>query len=259
MTTDRAIVLFDAVGTVIKPVPGIIEVYQQLGAKHGCNLDRDTIKQRIGAARRRHFQVGTMATQAAISSETLRVDSGGLISSDAMELKLWQQLVFDVFAELGPCERLFQELWGHFAQPEHWRLYDDVLPCWQRLSAHGFEIGLASNFDSRLLRITDHLLPHAGTVFYSGQIGHRKPSPLFYRKIEAAVSSSESATKPQILMVGDDYENDCMAPRLAGWSAIWLNRKRDWKPVSKHEPAEENLSSLDELFDWAINQISGND
>jgi putative hydrolase of the HAD superfamily len=257
--TNRAIVLFDAVGTVIKPVPGVIDVYHRLGAKHGSILDRHAIAQRIGAARRKHFQVGTIAFPSEVHSGTPPVDPPGLISSDELELELWRRLIFDVFAELAPCEPLFQDLWGHFAQPDHWQLYDDVLPCWQRLSGQGFEIGLASNFDSRLLRIATHLLPHAGFVFYSGQIGHRKPSPMFYRKIETALSSSESPTKPKILMVGDDYENDCAAPRLAGWSAVWLNRRHDWRPVSKYEPAQEGLASLDELCDWALDQLSGFD
>jgi putative hydrolase of the HAD superfamily len=248
----RAVVLFDAVGTVIKPVPGIVEIYQELGAKHGSLLSRSEIKRRIGAARRKYFQVGTNASEALLPDKAMPADLPGLVSSDALERKLWRQLVLDVFVELGPVESLFQELWEHFAQPQHWQVYDDVAPCWERLNANGFVLGLASNFDSRLLSISAALLPEAEFVFCSGPIGHRKPSPMFYREIENALSLSGPIEQPRILMVGDDYENDCVAPKLAGWPAVWLNRKQDWQPFSKPQPSQPGLQSLDELGDWAI-------
>ena len=262
MNRQRALILFDAVGTVIKPNPDINTVYQRLGLEYGCSLNRDEIEQRITFFRKKLFHSGTPAKNlfgnTAFGGE-LRDEPQGLESSEELERGLWRQLVFEVFAELDSCDELFNELWSYFAQAEHWVAYTDVEACWNRLRQHGIEIGLASNFDSRLISIVNSIpvIADADYTFCSSQLGFRKPSPFFYRQIEAAINcvSPDDPEEPlKIVMVGDDFENDCVAPRLAGWSAIWLNRNRCGrvKPVwqSKNE-----VVSLDEFTDWALASI----
>ena len=216
------VVLFDAVGTVIKPDPSVISVYQQLGKDFGSRLSTSELKTRIAEARQQYFHVGLAADLA----------SDDLLSSDEIELNLWKQLVVDVFREIPDSNRLFEELWEHFRLPQHWRLYDEVASCWDRLRAQGCLIGLASNFDSRLLQLCDSipLLKTADFVFQSAGVGFRKPSPGFYRRVEkelreSSVISNLSAFK--IYMVGDDLENDCLGPNRAGWSGFWLNRSEN--------------------------------
>jgi putative hydrolase of the HAD superfamily len=224
----HTIVLFDAVGTVIKPNPGVIDVYHQLGIKHGSRLSRQQIQERISDSRRKYFNVGE-------SAQSRFADAGRdfpaldeLSSSDEIEREMWQELVSDVFAELDSATDLFDELWDHFEQPENWRVFSDVEACWSELQKHGIEIGLASNFDSRLISIAEdlHPLSSADYVFCSAQVGFRKPSPLFFQQLEEAIACllGESLEETAIFMVGDDFENDCVAPRLAGWNSVWLNR-----------------------------------
>ena len=56
------IVLFDAVGTVIKPQPSVTEIYcPAWDGKHGSRLTREQIGHRIKLGRRRFFNVGQSA------------------------------------------------------------------------------------------------------------------------------------------------------------------------------------------------------
>ena len=183
-----------------------------------------------------------------------------LASSDELEFQLWKQVVYDVFDELNSREILFQELWEYFSFPGHWQVYRDVRPCWEQLTALGIGIGLASNFDSRLLKITSALLPAADFVFYSAQIGYRKPSPQFYRGIETKLSAlAGGAAQPRFLMVGDDFENDYAAPQLAGWSSIWLNRAVGEPAAIPSGHKETCIHSLNEFTSWVANTIRSDD
>ena len=122
------------------------------------------------------------------------------------------------------------------------------------------EIGLASNFDSRLSTIVEsiHPLSTADYVFYSSQIGFSKPSPLFFRQIEEAIKcvTANSDEEPNILMVGDDFENDCVAPRLAGWNSVWLNRSRSIGSEQHFGTRKKcEITSLYEFTQWVLSML----
>lgn len=258
------IVLFDAVGTVIKPEPDVNEVYYRLGIKYGSRLSRSAIGRRITESRRRIFNLGESAEAryAALSNPFQVPDE--LNSDDEIEREMWRQLVGDVFRDLESPDELFDELWDHFERPEHWRVYADVEACWEELQRHGIEIGLASNFDSRLTSIAAMIGPlsSASFVFCSAQIGFRKPSPLFYQQVESAIRCVGDDPNRQlaILMVGDDFENDFVAPRLAGWNSVWLNRERPIGSESSFGARQKReVTSLFEFTQWVLEsrQFSG--
>jgi len=214
------VVLFDAVGTVIKPDPDVVSVYQRLGRAYGSGLSILELKQRISHARQKYFHVCPVPGAGLLPIES---EADNLVSSDEIELELWRKLVVEVFKEVPESNRLFEELWEHFRLPQHWRLYDDATSSWERLRAHGCLIGLASNFDSRLIQLCDSipLLKTADFVFQSAGVGFRKPSPEFYRTVERELRdsiASSDAGDLKIYMVGDDLVNDCLGPQRAGWS-----------------------------------------
>ena len=131
------IILFDAVGTLIFPVPDVVAVYQEFGSQFGATLGPAEVEERISEAYRIHFL------------ECAQVDSR-LISSDALEKELWQRVVFHVFQESDKKSELFNALWNHFARPDAWKVYPDVPEAIRRLKMCDSRIGIASNFDSRL-------------------------------------------------------------------------------------------------------------
>src|SRR5262245_27988040 len=104
-------VLFDAVGTIIRPEPAVATAYLSLGSRFGSQLTKDDVRTRFRAA---------MAVQDAIDRD---LHQGR--TSEAREYERWRSIVTHVFDDVPDATPLFEELWQHFAQPKHWRLIDE--------------------------------------------------------------------------------------------------------------------------------------
>ena len=233
------VVLFDAVGTILKTSPGVIEVYYAHGLRHGSALDVTEIAIRFEDARRRLFDLDTSAKLQ---------NAGQLISSDSIERALWFQLIADLFVDVTDPEPLFNELWQFFASPDNWQLFPDTSTTFQSLKAAGYLVGIASNFDSRLDRIVSAFpeLHCADFVFCSADIGFRKPDPAFYCAVETKIQQQlgRELNEP-IWMTGDCIENDFWGPRRHGWNAVWLDRKgHDNGKINHDVHAITSLNSL---------------
>ena len=232
MQSERPIfVLFDAVGTIIYPDPGVLSVYHQFGKQHGSQLSIEVISTRFSLLRRKLFQ--SEMTGDSTQHDLSRFE---FPSSQQIEQQLWRDLVQQLFTDMADSNSLFEQLWKHFANPGHWRVYEDVQCCWESLQEKGIGIGIASNFDHRLVPICNALGLNEknSRLFFSADLGFRKPDLRFYRAIEHSLSSES------LLMVGDDYINDYVAPRLCGWQSLQLVRQ-------KKRQTTESMDSLSEL------------
>lgn len=227
--TSLRVLLFDAVGTVLRPEPAVGDAYYEAGRAAGSKLSRATVRQRFRVEFPREFGP-TRALQP---------------TDDELERRRWRTVIERVFDDVPDVdESLFPRLWAHFGDSANWRLFDDVEPTWSRLTAAGFTLGLASNFDARLSDVCRGFpcvaeCPH---VFASSQVGWSKPAEQFYREVERRLGVAPQ----EVLLVGDDFENDYRAARAAGWHALWLDR--DGGAGERREaPAEHVLRSLQEV------------
>jgi putative hydrolase of the HAD superfamily len=207
-TRATTAILFDAVGTLICPDPPVAAAYGAAGRRHGSNLTEAEIGQRFRQAFR--------------GEEELDTRPDGSRTDEARESRRWRTIVDQVFDDVRDGEALFSELWAHFAQPRHWRLFDDVSQTWQALAGQGLKLGIASNFDSRLRQVCAGLVPldRCDSIFVSSELGARKPSADFFSRIGQALEVAPE----RILLVGDDWSNDYLAARAAGWQALFLDR-----------------------------------
>jgi putative hydrolase of the HAD superfamily len=218
-------VLFDAVGTLIVPSPPVAEAYLAAGRQFGSQLTIEEVRQRFRDAFGRQERWDA---------------SQGERTSEQRERQRWQSIVAEVFHEATEQRELFEMLWAHFARPEHWQFFDDVPPMWAKLRTSGLQLGIASNFDARLQVIIAGLpiLSQANWLFVSSQVGCRKPDARFFQTIEHSLALSPE----QLLLVGDDLENDYRGARTAGWHAVLLARSG----VAPLE-VEHWITSLDDL------------
>jgi putative hydrolase of the HAD superfamily len=219
-------ILFDAVGTLITPDPPVIEAYHKVGRKMGSQLSPGKIRERFHEA----------AAAWNLSLECTRPPT-----DEAAERRRWQTLVELVFSDVPDAGgELFALLWQHFAQPEHWRLFDDVEAVLAELHSRGYRLGIASNFDARLLAVAAGHPPIdlPDVTFISSQVGYSKPDVRFFRAVRTRL-----AAKPhEIVLIGDDAINDTAGAQAAGWRAIQLDR--DMRPV-----ANGHIASLAELLE----------
>jgi putative hydrolase of the HAD superfamily len=130
--------------------------------------------------------------------------------------------VFDSLGEWATDERAMIVFRMYLAEYEgSWKLYDDVLPCLDSLSA--YRLAVISNGDSgqqrRKLERTG-IASRFDSVVISGDLGVYKPDPeIFERSLqELGVSAKEA------IYVGDHLEADALGAREAGILGIWLAR-----------------------------------
>jgi REG-2-like HAD superfamily hydrolase len=200
-TTPLEAIVFDAVGTLIHPARPVAVTYAAIGARHGLSLSVEEVEARFQAA----FKAAcwTPVTQ-------------------ATHRTAWRGIVASVFRELDDVTPLFHELWDYFASPEAWSAYDDVAATWCGLRQAGLRLAIASNFDDRFRRLCQApaLIPSSADVFWSVQLGAAKPDQRFFH----AISERLGLAAHELLMVGDNLEEDVIAARRAGWNAVWIGR-----------------------------------
>jgi putative hydrolase of the HAD superfamily len=212
MTAVIRAVLFDAVGTVMRPYPSVGSVYARAAAERGVSCPAGTLQREFRAAYRelmpRRFRGGT-----------------AFRTSEVMEKKWWQAAVRRTFERAGCTplpESVVRGAFEAFASGGAWKLYADVAPLLEDLVSRGVRIGIVSNFDSRLRRVTSDLdLDRFGPrLVISSETGFAKPAADIYRTALAAVGTSAGET----LFVGDRPLQDYDGPRREGMRALWLVR-----------------------------------
>ncbi|MGZ0172002.1 MAG: HAD family hydrolase [Planctomycetales bacterium] len=226
-------VVFDAVGTVVDPEPGVAEAYHTIGKQFGSERILEDVRSRFITA----------------FSETERKDasrgSGRMTTSADVEEARWRYIVAEVFPEVEDGEGCFQRLHDYFAEPTAWRAFDDTLPTLHSLSERGIRLAIASNFDHRLHPICDGIasLGLFEKRFISSELGFRKPSGQFYQ----AVVDALNVDAEQILMVGDGLKNDVEGALSVGMKAVLIDRKLPRADVG--EPPEVSYGVVRSLTD----------
>ena len=198
-------IAFDAVGTLMTPHPSVADIYWRIGRKYGSGYSVAEIRQRFGVA----FSQPTTA-------DILQTD-------EDREYTFWQRVMRDVLDDVNSPSECYTELYDVFAEPQAWRIYDDVPRTLDVLADRGIKLAVASNFDRRLLTLCDQI-PELQTIsvrVVSSVIGWKKPSREFYT---ALASACETAPE-EILMVGDTWESDVVAARNAGFQARMIDRE----------------------------------
>ncbi|HKI21035.1 MAG TPA: HAD-IA family hydrolase [Isosphaeraceae bacterium] len=221
-------IVFDAVGTLIKPVPSVAEAYVAAARRQGVVLDPEEVRARFQV----HFQCGEV-----------HAGQGVLSTDEATERRRWQRIVAGVLPEVPDRDRAFGELWDHFGRPGSWRCYPDVPPVLNAFAEMGISVCVGSNFDGRLRGVVQGL-PELGSwidsLVISSEVGYRKPHPLFFE----AACAHLGLPGPRVLCVGDDLENDVRGAIRAGLYGLLLDRGADRPADLPHVP---DLTALIEM------------
>jgi len=206
LLTGMRAVAFDAVGTLITPDPPVAAVYHAAGRRYGSRLTADQVGPRFRATFR--------------AEEDCDRATGWRTDPDR-EAERWRRIVSAVLDDVTDPEACFRELWDHFARPAAWRCLPDVGPVLGELSRRGVAVALASNFDSRLRSVAAGLpeLADVGPVVVSAEVGWRKPARQYF---DALVRTLAFAAD-EVLVVGDDFENDYAGATAAGLPAVLLD------------------------------------
>ncbi len=144
------------------------------------------------------------------------------------EFKWWEALALDTFQQADVYHQFsdfaafFQQLYAHFATAEPWFVYPDVQPALEQWQQMGIEMGVLSNFDSRIYGVLESLgvAQFFTSVTISSQVGAAKPD----REIFAAALEKHQCNVHEAWHIGDSYTEDYQGAKSAGLRAILLKR-----------------------------------
>lgn len=226
-------IAFDVVGTLIFPVPPVSTVYHRVAQAHGSQQSATEIGQRFRDTFRKCEERDLGKSADWTQADRLMTDEG-------RERHRWRRIVANVINDIDDTESCFVELFDYFAAPSAWKCFPEVGEVLQALHTAGYRLAMASNLDSRLDALCDGL-PELGAIelrVISSQVGYRKPSLHFYRALAAAADCQPA----EIMMVGDDFQNDILGARQAGLRTLFVQR-------SAPATANGQIANLRQLVD----------
>ncbi len=194
-------VSFDAAGTLLHTMRPVGELYAQVAACHGVEVDPVALHASFRAV---FGSAPPLAFPGAPASE-LR----------AREKAWWRSVVAQVFAGVAfdDFDAFFDDLFAFFASSAAWRADPDARPLLADLRTRGLTVLVVSNFDARVRGILDALglAPFIDRLTISSEAGAAKPNPAIFHRALADVG----LTAREVVHVGDTVAEDLRGARAA--------------------------------------------
>lgn len=229
------IIFLDAVGTLFGVRGTVGEIYSRFANAVGVSVDPEILNQT--------FMDSFLTAPEAAFPE---VEESEI---PAQEFVWWQAIAQRSFTQAGVFHQFadfaafFPPLFDHFATAEPWVVYPEVPQVLAQWQQQGIELGLISNFDSRLYQVLDalNLGDFFTSVTISTVVGAAKP----HRDIFTAALAKHRCLPQNALHIGDSWQDDYQGAIAVGLQSIWLNRQGSHlPPPSTAEPGIPSLLAL---------------
>lgn len=220
MQTPKVIFL-DAVGTLFGVKGSVGQVYAQIAGLYGVAADPEA----LNAAFFQHFK----------SAKTMAFPEADPTHIPGREYAWWYGIAEQTFQtveqldQFADFDAFFAELYAYFAGANPWFVYPDAYQSLERWRRMDIELGIVSNFDSRLHTVLEalDLGQFFSSVTISTEVGAAKPDALIF----ATALQKHSCRPSAAWHVGDSFEEDYQGACTAGLRGIWLRRPPE--PLSK--------------------------
>lgn len=233
MSSLIRVVFFDAADTLFHVHGSVAEIYLHHAVAFGFPQKPDSLVA-IKHAFSRAFREAPPPVFAATEPARLKHS----------ERLWWFDIVHHVFYRVGMFER-FDEFFDHvfrvFEDHRSWRLFPETASTLRRLKERNLELGIISNFDSRLFTVLRGLgIAEAfDTVTISSLAQAAKPAPqIFHLALEKHAVDPEEA-----LHIGDSLREDVEGAKKAGLHTVLLDRDGKQQGVGIR-----TIKNLEELF-----------
>lgn len=208
------VIFLDAVGTLFGVQGSVGEIYSKLAQKSDVIVDP--------------IALDAAFTEAFDASPPLAFPDTDVVAIPELEYQWWHDITQKSFAAVKTLEQFadfevfFDSLYGHFATPNPWYVYDDVLPALRKWKDRGIPLGIISNFDSRLYSVLEGLKieNYFQSITFSSSVGAAKPS----QEIFTAALAQHRCEPHQAWHIGDSLNADFEGAKAAGLVAWHLQR-----------------------------------
>lgn len=208
------VIFFDAVGTLFGIRGTVGQIYGEIAKSFGVEVSAPVLD--------RAFKESFLSAPPAAFPNAEPTDIPPL------EFEWWERVATNTFQKAGVHSQFldfsgfFVELYAHFATSQPWVLYPEVIPTLERCQAAGIELGVLSNFDSRLYSVLKelNLADFFTSVTISTEVGAAKPDP----KIFAVALAKHNCPPQSAWHIGDSRSDDYEGANAAGLRGYWLTR-----------------------------------
>lgn len=208
------VIFLDAVGTLFGVKGSVGEVYREIAQRFGVEVSAKLLDK----AFLQSFQAVPPPVFPGIAPQEI----------SQCEYEWWYVVAQSTFQQAGIVNQFadfctfFAELYHHFATAAPWFVYPDVRPALQNWQQLGIELGIVSNFDSRLYSVLQalELAAFFSSVTISTEVGAAKPDAQIFN-----VGLQKHSCLPEAAWhIGDSWKEDYQGARAAGLFATWLKR-----------------------------------
>jgi putative hydrolase of the HAD superfamily len=214
MKTPIQVIFFDAAETLFHINGSVADIYLTYAIQHGF---RQTSNSQASIAQ--GFQRAFRDAPPPVFATT------DPIKLKQCERLWWFDIVHNVFYRVGMFERFdefFEQVFQVFEDPRSWVLFPETHSVLTRLREEGFELGIVSNFDSRLFSVMRGLGIDGlfDTVTIASLAKAAKPSP----KIFEIALEKHAVDSDEAMHVGDSVRDDVEGATKAGLTGVLMDR-----------------------------------
>lgn len=212
--TKTKVIFLDAVGTLFGVQGNVGKVYGKIAREFKVQAPSDAINEAF-------YQSFSQASPLAFPDTPL-------MELPEREYQWWYDIAKITMESVGVLDQFddfdhfFNRLYGYFALPDAWFVYPDVKKMLYAWRENDIELGIISNFDTRIYALLDvfGLTSYFKTITLSSVSGVAKPNP----KIFQVALRKHHCAPNQAMHVGDSVENDYKGAKAAGLRPYLLKR-----------------------------------
>jgi putative hydrolase of the HAD superfamily len=225
------VIFFDAVGTLFGVRGSVGEVYRNLALEFGIDIAPQILDESFRAS----FKAAPVPVFPGVELNKI----------PEQEFAWWQDIAIATFTQAGILTKFkdfpffFAKLYNHFATDQTWYVYGDVFPTLQLWQQQGVELGIISNFDTRLYKVLKKLdlAQFFTSITIASESGAAKPdSHIFLTAL-----AKHNCLPQEAWHIGDSFQEDYHAAARMGIKSYWLNR---FQPSIIGENQLHNLTTL---------------
>lgn len=215
MNSEQPKVIFlDAVGTLFGVRGSVGGVYGAIAQEYGVKTNLEALDRAFVAS----FQASSPPIFPDVSAEKIPV----------AEFQWWYAIVKNTFERVGVFDRFtnfspfFEQLYHYFATDKPWSIYPDTIPALTKWQNMGIELGVISNFDTRLDRVLEllELKQFFSSITISSLVGAAKPD----RRIFKIAIEKHQCIPEQAWHIGDSWQEDYQGAAAVGIRSYLINR-----------------------------------
>lgn len=208
------VIFLDAVGTLFGIQGSVGEVYGRIA--HEAGVDVSTKK--LNEAFFQSFKAAKPPVFPGASKQDI----------PELEFQWWEAIARSTFGGVGVLDQFrdfkifFTQLYSHFASAAPWYVYPDVIPTLKHWQELGIELGIISNFDTRIYTVIEllELRPYFSSITICSTVGAAKPD----KEIFLAALKKYNCQPEETWHIGDSLKEDYYGAKAVGIRPFLLER-----------------------------------